>query len=161
VYGGGGPGAQGLTSCVAGPGGFLAAGHDSATGDEDAVLWTSPDGILWTRLDGPEVGGEGTQSIADLVALPDRSGYLAVGAASDRGVADVAVWLVSVDPATHRHKVTRVPLGGAFADPMNRSANAVAVVGDTVVLAGADRGQAGFWESDELLARLPSLRRAS
>ncbi len=41
---------QEMHSVVAGASGLVAVGSDSASGDEDAAVWTSPDGITWARV---------------------------------------------------------------------------------------------------------------
>jgi hypothetical protein len=46
----GGPGFQEILSVAVGGPGLVAVGLDEAGGDRDAVVWTSPDGITWSRV---------------------------------------------------------------------------------------------------------------
>lgn len=75
-----------LADVVATDQGLVAVGYD---GDEDAAaVWTSSDGLTWTRLphDESELGGSGTQSMRAVVAT--ETGLVAAG--GDAGAA--AVW---------------------------------------------------------------------
>jgi len=51
--------------------GFVAAGFAVVGREADAAVWTSPDGLTWTRLDDPALGGGGTQRISSLIIGPD------------------------------------------------------------------------------------------
>jgi hypothetical protein len=39
-----------MSAVVAGGPGLVAVGHDDAGEDEDAAVWTSPDGLVWSRV---------------------------------------------------------------------------------------------------------------
>jgi len=80
VFPGAGP--EGVSSVTAGGPGLVAVGQgDSPTGDEDvAVVWTSPDGITWSRVSHDEAvfGGEGDQ-IMNSVTVSEPGLLVAVG----------------------------------------------------------------------------------
>jgi len=83
---------QGMRAVTAGGPGLVAAGTDASGGDIDAALWTSPDGITWTRVPHDEAifGGPGDQSIFGVAA--GDSGVIAVGMDDMGGYGDAAVW---------------------------------------------------------------------
>jgi hypothetical protein len=114
----GGAGEQGMSSVVAGGPGLVAVGSDGIgvwvltssdqdfdPVDADAAVWTSSDGITWSRVPHDEAvfGGEGGHVMLSVTSR--GPGLVAVGAASsvDTGDkpsnADAAVW-VSVDGFT-------------------------------------------------------------
>jgi hypothetical protein len=70
----------------------VAAGSDSASGDRDGAVWTSPDGVRWRRVVGGELGGTGNQEADGLAALEGRA--LVVGDAPSPVLSDqdAAVW---------------------------------------------------------------------
>jgi hypothetical protein len=72
--------------------GFVAVGFDTSGGDFDAAVWTSPDGVEWSRVARDEgvFGGNETQTMRSVMAL-DR-GFVAVGNDSSGGDFDAAVW---------------------------------------------------------------------
>ncbi len=61
--------------------------------DVDAAVWTSADGLTWTRIEDPVdvLGGEGTQTMSDIVVADD--GLVAVGFRETDGDQAAAVWL--------------------------------------------------------------------
>ncbi len=75
---------------TAGGPGLVAVGWDFSGGNEDAAVWTSPDGISWSRVpdDGAVFGGEGYQLMNGVTA--GGPGLVAVG--TDRSGIDAAVW---------------------------------------------------------------------
>lgn len=95
----GGTGAQTMTSVVAGGPGLVAVGWNrEAPWDADAAVWTSSDGITWSRVPHDEgvFGGESYQAMSAVsVGGP---GLVAVGEDRSRDVddGDPAVW-TSVD----------------------------------------------------------------
>lgn len=84
---------QVMRGLAAGGPGFIATGYDTSGDDWDAAVWTSPDGLVWTRL--PDVdgvfGGPGRQSADSVVAGDDM--VVAVGHDVDDVDQDVAVWV--------------------------------------------------------------------
>jgi len=75
----GGADAQAMQSVTAGGPGFVAVGYDYAGGDADAAVWTSADGVTWSRVPHDEAlfGGDGDQTVEQAaVAGP---GLVAVG----------------------------------------------------------------------------------
>ncbi len=57
----GGADDQDMYSIVAGGPGFVAVGDDYSTGESNAAVWTSPDGVTWTRVSDAVLGSTGTQ----------------------------------------------------------------------------------------------------
>ena len=78
VFGSRGGFQQMLGVTVGGPG-LVAVGRDWSGGDEDAAVWTSSDGITWSRVPHDEAafGGEGNQWMASVTT--GGSGLVAVG----------------------------------------------------------------------------------
>ncbi len=78
---------------VAGGPGFVAVGWDDGDGDRDAAVWTSVDGLAWTRVHHVEAvfGGPSDQTM-NAVTVGEDGRLVAVG--SDTGIADggAAVW---------------------------------------------------------------------
>jgi len=146
----GGPENQGMASVVAGGPGFVAVGYDSSSGDgEDAAVWTSPDGLTWTRVphDQAVFGGADSQWMNEVAV--GGPGLVAVGIASSDRDTDAAVW-TSPDGLTW----TRVPhdetvLGG----PGTQFMASVVVGGPGLVAVGYDSsgdGQnAAVWTSPD------------
>jgi len=91
----GGEGDQGMVSVTGGGPGLVAVGWDG--GIDVMAVWTSPDGISWSRVPDDEAvfGGEGDQGIYSVTA--GGPGLVAVGSAGSvesRGV-DAAVWVAA------------------------------------------------------------------
>jgi hypothetical protein len=91
----GGESFRSMSSVTAGGPGLVAVGWDETVGDEDAAVWTSPDGITWSRVPHDEAvfGGENTQSMNSVTA--GGSGLVAVGSAgsgNNLDGLDAAVW---------------------------------------------------------------------
>ncbi len=88
----GGPDDQEMSGLVVGGPGFVAVGYDASGGDWDAAVWTSPDGVVWSRVPHDEsvFGGPDDQTIADVVA--GGPGFVAVGRDYSGGDGDAAVW---------------------------------------------------------------------
>ncbi len=115
----GGSGDQSMRSVTAGGPGLVAVGRDDAGDDEDAAVWTSADGITWSRVldDDSVLGGPGSQSMDDVTT--GGLSLVAVGSDLSGGSYDAAVW-VSPDGVTW----SRVPddesvFGGAGTQVMN------------------------------------------
>jgi hypothetical protein len=88
----GGAGIQSMLSVTGGGPGLVAVGSDGAGGDRDAAVWTSPDGITWSRVpdDDAVFGGERTEVMFDVTA--GGPGLVAVGAAATGDESEAAVW---------------------------------------------------------------------
>ncbi|MFV1962685.1 MAG: WD40/YVTN/BNR-like repeat-containing protein [Acidimicrobiia bacterium] len=121
----GGPGELSMSSVTAGGPGLVAVGSDNF----DAVVWTSVDGVTWSRVpdDDAVLGGDREQSMSSVIV--GGPGLVAVG--GDNW--DAAVW-TSVDGLTW----SRVPddeaaLGGAVRQVMNSAT----VGGSGLVTVGA------------------------
>ena len=93
----GGEGGQEIATLVEGPNGFVAVGEDESSGDFDAAVWTSPDGIEWTKQDdSPDLGGPNDQRMIYALATP--AGIIAVGYEEIGGDANGAVWTSRTGP---------------------------------------------------------------
>jgi hypothetical protein len=85
-----------MWAVAAGGPGLVAVGSDDSAGDADGAVWTSPDGLTWTRVvDLAEaLGGTGGQDMARVVA--GGPGLVAVGFDSAAGNLDAAVWTLTL-----------------------------------------------------------------
>jgi hypothetical protein len=130
----GGPGWQYITSITAGPDGLVAAGGDilGRPGlDNDAAVWTSPDGRTWTRVEDADFVSDRAQQISAITVGPD--GLLAVGydtgPGGDRTPAvwrspDGAAWVRIADPG--------------LTEPGHRWMSGVVMAASGVVAVGTD-----------------------
>ena len=136
----GGPDDQVVRDLVAGGPGFVATGFDESSGDRDAAVWTSVDGLEWTRVvdhDGA-LGGPGDQDATGVIAGDEL--MVAVGYDQSETVdQDVAVW-------TSRDGLawTRVPHDeGVFGGEGNQATGAVGWSASGFVAVGYDVEVAG------------------
>jgi len=153
----GGPSEQAMVRVVAGGPGLVAVGWDYSGGDEDAAVWTSPDGFTWTRVPHDEAvfGGPTGQEIRALgVGGP---GLVAVGNDMSGGDLDAAVW-TSPDGLTW----TRVPHDeGTLGGPDAQEIWGVVAGGPGLVAVGhdheGDEWKAAVWTSPDGVtwARVP------
>ncbi len=142
----GGEGRQEMESVTAGGPGLVAVGRDEASvGDLVAAVWTSADGITWTRVHDDEgvLGGEGLQLMVSVTA--GGPGLVAVGFDGLSGRLDAAVW-TSADGITW----SRVPddeevLGGDGRQVMV----SVTAGGPGLVAIGTDSFQGAVWISPD------------
>ena len=136
----GGPGAQGMSSIAVGGPGLVAVGTESSGDDAYGAVWTSVDGLTWTRVphDEETLGGPGDQSMRSVAA--GGPGLVAVGSQSRGLDSDAAVW-TSVDGLTW----ARVPHDAAvFGGSRRQAMNAVAAGGPGLVAVGYDEQDAGY-----------------
>jgi len=89
----GGPGRQSLWAVTVGGPGLVAIGYASSGGDVDAAVWTSADGLTWSRMPGDEsvFGGPGDQLMLGVTV--GGPGLVAVGTDGSSGAGYVAVWV--------------------------------------------------------------------
>jgi hypothetical protein len=82
-----------MASVIAGGPGLVAVGHERL-GDWDTAVWTSADGITWSRVPHDEAvfGGEGDQRMASVIA--GGPGLVVVGSDESR---DTAVWVLATE----------------------------------------------------------------
>ena len=131
----GGEGGQWISSVTPGGPGLVAVGADG-TPDNDAAVWTSPDGVTWSRVPHDEsiFGGEHGQTMSSVIA--GGPGLVAVGS-DGQGILDfeddldAAVW-TSVDGYTW----SRVPhdaevFGGALIMSVTVGGPGLVAVGGT------------------------------
>ena len=135
----GGPGDQTIEDCAVTAKGFVAAGS-STTGDlADAAVWTSPDGVTWTRVEAPVLAGDDAQFISGMAA--EGVEVVAVGADGRSGEYEVALWHSGDAGATW----DRVELGKPFAAERYSVANSVVVAGERVVMGGLVDDRVAIW----------------
>jgi hypothetical protein len=144
----GGPGSQLSYACAANDDGFVMVGSDDSSGDTDARVWTSKDGLSWTEVMASSLGGGGDQWASAVAANPGRSGgFLVGGTDTAGGDEDIALWRITAKGEIERRDRGERALGGAGQQT---------VTGITiddhghVTLAGDDYGRVGLWESNVL-----------
>jgi hypothetical protein len=125
----GGPDNQVMQAVAAGGPGLVAVGYDESGGDRDAAVWTSVDGLNWTRVPHDEAvfGGSGAQWLSGVAA--GGPGVVAVG--YDASAQGGPVW-TSVDGLTW----TQVPYDEAVFGGLQLEG--VAVAGPGLVAVGSD-----------------------
>jgi hypothetical protein len=143
----GGPGGQAMYSVVGGGPGLVAVGYDFLGGELDAAVWTSSDGLTWSRVppDGAVFGGPSSQEMRSVAV--GGPGLVAVGNDYADISADAAVW-TSSDGLTWR----RVPHDEAvFGGPGNQEMLGVAIGSPGLAAVGRDDsgqdGDAAVWAS--------------
>ena len=82
-----------MWSVTQGGPGLVAVGWDGLGGDFDAAVWTSPDGVAWTRVPDDETvfGGAGNQMALGVIVR--GPGLVVVGRDDLAGDRDAAVWV--------------------------------------------------------------------
>jgi len=126
---------QGMVSVTAGGPGLVAVGYDESGDYSDAAVWTSVDGLTWSRVPNDETifGGEdGRQTMSSVVATD--SGLVAVG--YDDGIA--AVWTSPDGLAWTQVPNDETIFGGS-------SMKSVVVGGPGLVAVGTSGGHAAVW----------------
>jgi hypothetical protein len=138
----GGGGNQQAYGCAAGEAGFVVVGSDDRSGDADARVWTSEDGLDWTRVESGLLGGAGDQWASAAAEVPG-AGWLVGGTDTVEGDGDVALWRLLPSGEISRRDRGEPELGGTG----QQSVSAIAVDGDRVIITGHDHGRVGIWES--------------
>ena len=148
----GGDGEQTMGDVAVGTGRVVVVGTDTSGGDSDAAVWTSSDGVSWTRIphDEATLGGDGEQAM--LAVVVGGPGFVTVGSDASGGDGDIAVW-TSPDGVTW----TRVPPDPAIFGGDGDQWAADVAAGDLGVIAvGSDfrsgYGDAAVWTSADGLA---------
>jgi hypothetical protein len=80
---------QSLISVTGGPDRFVAVGYATVRGDDDAAVWTSPDGTSWERAPTRSLHESGQQRMRGVSYVRDL-GFVAVGI---DGSNQAAVWI--------------------------------------------------------------------
>jgi hypothetical protein len=141
-----GDGDQQAYACAASEDGFVVVGSDDRSGNLDARVWTSEDGVEWTEVSSSLLGGSGDQWAGAVAAVPD-GGWLVGGTDTAPGDGDIALWRIDEDGELTRRDRGEPDLGG----PGEQSVINIAVSEDgSVRLAGTDYGRAGLWTSDSV-----------
>lgn len=91
----GGDGFQAMFAVATGGPGLVAVGGEQSDDGSDAAVWTSEDGVTWSRVAGDvsQLGGAGNQVMFGVTA--DESGLVAVGASPGPERAAESVWVSS------------------------------------------------------------------
>ncbi|MFV1990606.1 MAG: hypothetical protein ACC652_07680 [Acidimicrobiales bacterium] len=149
----GGEGLQAISSVTAGGPGLVAVGLDESAGDQGAAaVWTSVDGLSWTRVphDDDALGGPGEQSMSSVTA--GGPGLVAVGADRGAGTGDASAVWTSEDGLSW----SRVPHDATIFENINGQVVMFSVVagGPGLVAVGADSGvssgtAAAVWTSPD------------
>lgn len=130
--------------------GLVAVGGDSSGGDLDAAVWTSLDGLVWSRVVDTDgiLAGSGDQAMASVTV--GGPGLVAVGREMPGSDFDGVVWLSS-DGASW----TRIDTGDAFGGPGDQAVAQVSEVDGGLMAVGYERIEdrdAQVWESADGLA---------
>jgi hypothetical protein len=141
----GGGGNQQAYGCAASDDGFIVVGSDDRSGDADARVWTSEDGLEWTRTESGMFGGGGDQWASAAAAVPG-GGWLIGGTDTAVGDGDVALWRLGDDGEVSRRDRGETELGGTG----RQSVTSIVIDDDRVLIAGTDYGRVGIWESDTI-----------
>lgn len=148
----GGPGENIMLSVASGGPGVVAVGTSTPDGHVDAAVWTSPDGLSWTRVGGHEevFGGSDLKRMLSVAAA--GPGLVAVGChfmlGADPPVGTAAVW-TSPDGAVWG-RVSPNP--STFGDRGTPCLHSVVAGGPGVVAVGHDdvfSGGARVWLSND------------
>ncbi len=132
--------------CAASEDGFIVVGSDDSSGNVDARVWTSEDGLTWTELESSLLGGTGDQWASTVAAVPS-GGWLVGGSDTAGGDGDIALWRIDEHGDIERRDRDEPALAG----PGDQSVSAIAIDDDgRVTLTGNDYGRIGLWESDRL-----------
>lgn len=141
-----GDGDQQGYGCAASEDGFIAVGADDSSGNVDARVWTSEDGLTWTELESSLLGGTGDQWASAVAPAPD-GGWLVGGTDTATGDGDIALWRIDGDGSIDRRDRGEPALTG----PGDQSVSNIAIDEDgRVTITGNDYGRVGLWESDAL-----------
>ncbi len=141
----GGAANQNMVAISGDASGVVAVGLDASGGDQDAAVWTSPDGLNWIRVVNPEAvfGGTGNQRMSGLSA--GGPGWVAVGSDDSAGDMDGAVW-TSSDGLTWTRVVDA---DSVFGGPRDQQLMRVAAGGPGIVAVGTDNpagdGDVAVW----------------
>jgi len=145
----GGPEEQIMTSLVASDKGFVAVGWSTLRSDLDAQVWTSEDGMEWSRLGYNEAvfGGDGDQLLWG-IELSEGT-FIAVGRDDRGGGSDAAVWTSEDGLDWSRPLSDESVFGGDLGQEMKF----VAAAGSRLVGAGWDgsggrKEDAAIWWAD-------------
>jgi hypothetical protein len=141
----GGAGTQEAFGCAASDDGFIAVGTDDSSGNSDARVWTSTDGVQWTELTAGVLGGSGEQDAAAVAAVAG-DGWLVAGTDTSSGDSDVALWRISHDGHVSRRDRGEPSLSG----PGDQTVESISVDGDHAVIVGQDATGIGIWETRNL-----------
>ena len=153
----GGAGIQYMSSVTVGGPGLVAVGWGRLGDDEDAAVWTSPDGISWSRVPHDEAvfGGDGYQEMLSVTA--GGPGLVAVGGEAKRTGVAAAVW-TSPDGIIWSRVPHDEAVFGGDGDEMMWS---VTAGGPGLVAVGVDApggdGDAAVWTSPDgiIWSRIP------
>jgi hypothetical protein len=125
---------QSLVSVTGGPDRFVAVGYATVRRDDDAAVWTSPDGTVWERAPTRALHESGNQRMRGVAYVRDL-GFVAVGI---DGSDEAAVWI-----STDGLQWTRS--NGALQGGGQRRLTGVVSDDLGTIVVGQDGGQAAVW----------------
>jgi actin-like ATPase involved in cell morphogenesis len=144
-----GPGEQSMSSVIQGGPGLVAAGTADRGQQTDAAVWTSADGVAWSKVSNRSVfGGLPSQEVRYLA--PAGSLLVAVGTVVPGDDPDAAVWTSPDGTAWHRVDDAPADFGGGGVQTMWG-----AVAFDGRLIAVGWSGPAGSFDAQVWTARLP------
>lgn len=127
--------------------GFVAVGMRDLEGNQDGLVWFSPDGTTWEQVDVPTMGGPGRQNILSLATVNGTlvaGGYVVGG--DNRGVP--MVW-TSTD-GRNWSPPALLPTNSGRLAASDVGVHSLSVNGTQLVAAGGDGGwRPHLWTSDD------------
>lgn len=136
------PEGQTMWSVATGGPGLVAVGFGGPDDDQDAAIWTSHDGVSWTRV--PHDETTFGASVAFAVATHGDV-IVATGFAADAGATNAAVWVSSDGVSWSRVPHDDATLGGSGEQVMY----GVASTTNGLVAVGSDGDRAAVWASSD------------
>ncbi|HET7236345.1 MAG TPA: BTAD domain-containing putative transcriptional regulator [Actinomycetota bacterium] len=139
----GGPGDQQINAMTAYDEGFVAVGEETIGEETNAVVWTSPDGQVWSRVPDPAglFGGVGAQRMFAVVVSP--SGIVAAGHEVSGADVDAAVW-TSTDGVAWVRLPADAPAMQALTDIGDQEIHALLLTETGFLALGGERGGADW-----------------
>ncbi|MGH2473630.1 MAG: hypothetical protein ACRDIL_00075 [Candidatus Limnocylindrales bacterium] len=130
-----------IVAVSAGPDGFVAVGYHEAEGERDGVIWFSPDGADWSRVDRPEMLAN--IEMLDVASVPDGFVGLAIASGGAFGDTFQTVFLRSDDGRDWR----KLPPTAGTIDtfPITIAAG----VGGALAVGHAADGEPATWRSSD------------
>lgn len=142
------PGKESITSVTAAGSGFVAVGWHKLDGQQDGLVWYSPDGVTWERVEVPAMSGDRRQAVLSVAAAGDTlvaGGYQA----DDSGQGQPVAWRSSDGQSWGD-----APISLALHDDRLTTANdlvvrSLSIHGDALLAAGGARARPHMWRSSD------------
>ncbi|HEY7073686.1 MAG TPA: sialidase family protein [Acidimicrobiales bacterium] len=126
--------------------GFVAVGSRRVDGEQDGIVWLSPDGKTWEEVDSPALGGAGRQ---DVTAVVDTGSGLVAGGFSAGDGPGVSVAWQSPDGRTWAPSPggPLLPSSSARTATSDMTIRSLSVDGSGILATGGDRWRPDVWRS--------------